>query len=223
MGTLQKSLTLLYTLQRSDMKCQPYDKITISILPRKKMFYNAQYGFGTEHPTEFASLELIDRVIVEMDKKHTSINIFLDLSKAFDTLDHTILLEKLKYYGIAAIAYKLMESYITNRKHYVEINGTKSKLFNISTGVPQGSILGPLLFIIYIYITKLSFYDANISILKEYEIITVIYNRKTCKLDSLRFCAPRGYNSLGDPTKSLKEEHVLKYKMIRSLKHQPCS
>ncbi len=82
-----------------------------------------------------------------MDKKHTPINIFLDLSKAFDTLENTILLEKLKHYGIAGVAYKLMESYITNRKQYVKIDGTKSKLLTISTGVPQGSILGPLLFI----------------------------------------------------------------------------
>ncbi len=71
----------------------------------------------------------------------------MDLMKSFDTLIHTILLEKLKHYGIAG---KLMESYITNRKQYVEKDGTKSKLLTISTGVPQGSILGPLLFIKYI-------------------------------------------------------------------------
>ncbi len=116
----------------------------------KKMLYNAQYGFQPEHSTEFASLELVDRVIVEMDKINTPINIFLDLSKAFDTLDHKMLLEKLKHYGITGVVYKLMESYIINRKQYVEIDGTKSELLNITTGVPQGSILGPLLFIIYI-------------------------------------------------------------------------
>ncbi len=81
---------------------------------------------------------------------NTSLNIFLDLSKAFDTLDHNILLEKLKHYGITGVAHKLMESYIINRKRYVEIDGTKCELLNITTGVPQGSMFDPLLFIIYI-------------------------------------------------------------------------
>ncbi len=115
-----------------------------------KLLYNAQYGFRTEHSTEFAALELIDRVIVDMDKMNTPINIFLDLSKAFDTLNHKILLEKLKYYGINGKALNLMESYITNRKQYVDMDGVESDILSITTGVPQGSILGPLLFIIYI-------------------------------------------------------------------------
>ncbi len=67
-------------------------------------------GFRTEHSTKYAALELLDRVIVEMDKKNTPINVFLDLSKAFHTLNHTILLEKLKYYGIDGIAQNLMEN-----------------------------------------------------------------------------------------------------------------
>ncbi len=67
---------------------------------QEKQLYNAQYGFRTDHSTEFATLELIDRVIVEMDKNNTPLNIFLDLSKSFDTLDHKILLKKLNYYVI---------------------------------------------------------------------------------------------------------------------------
>ncbi len=74
----------------------------------------------------------------------------MDLSKAFDTLDHAILLETLKYYDITGVAHKVMESYLTNRKQYVEMDGIKSDMLSITVGVTQGSILGPRLFIIYI-------------------------------------------------------------------------
>ncbi len=110
--------------------------------------YNAQYGFRTDHSTEVATLELIDRVILEMDKNNTPLNLFLDLSKAFDTVDHKILLKKLNYYGINGVAYNLMESYLTNRKQYVDMDDVKSEMLMVTTGVPKGSILGPLLFII---------------------------------------------------------------------------
>ena len=77
-------------------------------------------------------------------------HLYIDLSKAFDSLDHSILLHKLEYYGICNVEYRLLRSYLTNRFQYVEYEGIKPKSASITTRVPQGSILGPLLFFIYI-------------------------------------------------------------------------
>ena len=85
-----------------------------------------------------------------MDKHELPINIYRDLSKAFDTIDHSILINKLEYYGIKGSHLRLIHSYLSNRKQYTEINNIKSNILSITTGVPHGSILVPLLFIIYI-------------------------------------------------------------------------
>ena len=92
----------------------------------------------------------MDEVIKDLDRNCVPLNIYLDLSKAFDTLDHTILLSKLHYYGISILELNFFRNYLFNRHQYVQMGTTKSTLKNIKTGVPQGSILGPLLFIIYI-------------------------------------------------------------------------
>ena len=84
-----------------------------------------------------------------MDRKEISFSIFLDLSKAFDALNHGILLTKLRYYGIQGIALNWFQSYLTKRSQYVQCNDNSSSIREIETGVPRGSILGPLLFIIY--------------------------------------------------------------------------
>ena len=85
-----------------------------------------------------------------MDQDEIPINIYLDLSKAFDTIDHLILIDKLKYYGINGTNLNLFSSYLNNRNQYTEIDHIKSNMLPITTGIPQGSILGPLFFIIYI-------------------------------------------------------------------------
>ena len=96
-----------------------------------KLFFNHQYGIRSGHSTELAGLELTDRIITALDNHNTPLNIFLDLSKAFDTLDHTILLDKMLYYGIRGIAYNLLRSYLANREQFVELNDTASKHYGL--------------------------------------------------------------------------------------------
>ncbi len=115
-----------------------------------KLLYNSQCVFREGRSTDYAALELLDRITLGMDNMNTPVNIFLDLSKAFDTLDHHILIKNLEFYGLQGLSVKLMESYLSNRTQYVEIDESNSDMLHLSTGVPQGSILGPLLFIIYI-------------------------------------------------------------------------
>ena len=123
---------------------------TYSYFEQNNLLYTSQYGFRKGHSTEYAALELADRIIQQMDENKTPINIYLDLSKAFDTLNHSILIHKLKFYGINGTAIHLFKSYLSNRKQYVEYENNTSDTLLITTGVPQGSVLGPLLFIIYL-------------------------------------------------------------------------
>ena len=115
-------------------------------LTQSNILYKYQFGFRQNHSTTQALIEISDNLKESIDKKKTTCGIFLDLTKAFDTVNHKILLNKLFNYGIRETANKLFESYLTNRFQYVSIGVNQSELKLITCGVPQGSVLGPLLF-----------------------------------------------------------------------------
>ena len=114
------------------------------------LLYQSQYGFRKDHSTELASTELKDGICKVMDKGEIPFSIFLNLFKDFDMRDHEVFLTKLRHYGIVGTPLIWFKSSLTNRAQYVEMNGTCSNLSSIGKGVPQGSNLGPLLFIIFI-------------------------------------------------------------------------
>ena len=121
-----------------------------NFLQEHNLLFESQYGFRKLHSTDLAALELIDRINKQIDQRKIPFSIFLDLSKAFDTLNHDILMKKLHYHGVRNNTLNWFHSYLTNCAQYTEYNETKSSLLEIETGVPQGSILGPLLFLIYV-------------------------------------------------------------------------
>jgi retron-type reverse transcriptase len=122
----------------------------ITYFNKYDILFKNQYGFRKGHSTSLALHHLFDNITKAIDQKEYTIAVFIDLSNAFDMVNHEILINKLKHYGIRGLSLDWIKSYFGNRQQYVEYNGAYSSYNSIKCGVPQGSILGPLLFLIYI-------------------------------------------------------------------------
>ena len=126
-----------------------YKRLT-SFVNTHDILNDNQFGFQSGHSTTQATLLITDKSQKAIEKGEYSCGIFLDLSKAFDTVNHHILIEKLQHYGIRGVAKDWFISYLNDRKQFVSIGSSVSPTCNIPCGVLQGSVLGPLLFLLYI-------------------------------------------------------------------------
>lgn len=212
-----------------------------AFLETNRILTDCQYGFRRGCGTDEAVINVQNYICKMLDKGHNGVvGIFFDLSKAFDMIDHNILLKKLEFYGIRGSVLRLFKSYLVNRKQFVQMGDSKSQLASIEHGVPQGSVLGPLLFLIYVNDLcnlelkgRLFMYADDICLFYPYKSTTVVktymerdsalifeymrlnklfINRKKTKL--IRFKPYPGHNmdfSITVDGETINEVNVVKY------------
>ena len=122
----------------------------MAFLDKNKILYNKQFGFRQGYGTDMALLEFVNNISLAFEDKKIVLGLFLDLSKAFDSIDHDILTNKMYHHGIRGNVLNWFKSYLSDRQQYVTVDNYNSQYKSINVGVPQGSVLGPLLFLIYV-------------------------------------------------------------------------
>ena len=153
-------------------------------LTKNKILIIEQFGFRKNYSTSMSIIGFVFYYnLQEIDKGNFCCGVFMDVSKAFDTIDHNILLQKLYLYGPRGLPLQLFHSYLSNRKQYVVIDGDESPHLDVNISVPQGSVLGPLLFLIYMYVNyiinssnllKLSLYAEDIVVLHSHKNVSTL-------------------------------------------------
>ena len=114
------------------------------------MLVQSQYAYRKLHSTIILLIKSIDDRLSNIDSRKVNLTIFSDIKKAFDTVDHKILLDKLETYGVKGTEIKWFRSYPNKRRQFCRVNGHNSKTMKVLWGIPQGSCLNPLLFILYL-------------------------------------------------------------------------
>ena len=120
------------------------------MLDQNEILYNNQYGFRNSHSAIHTLIDITEKIRNALDNKNYACGVFIDLEKAFDTVNQTILLDKLKYYGARGITNNWFKSFLEHRFQDTNIKECSSEKLLITHGVPQGSVLGSLLFLLYI-------------------------------------------------------------------------